>query len=214
MLILKKLPSRNTCKPLKRLKALSFLFSLNSAKFADYFKNRVVVNLFGVNIIGLSSGKHQFEYELKKEFFAQYGTESVNNGNLKADVTVNKHETSIECFFAINGTVEVTCDRSLENFDLPLQINRMLVFKFGDEEKEISEDVQMILRDTATLDVGQPMYEYIVLAIPLKKIHPRFGQDDDETESDGKLIYSTETETEKEEEKPIDPRGEKLKKLK
>ncbi len=174
------------------------------------------MNLFGVNIIGLSPGKHQFEYELKNGFFAQYGTESIANGNLKADVTVNKHETFIECFFAINGTVEVTCDRSLDNFDLPLQLNRMLVYKFGDEDKEISEDVQIIHRDTATLDLGQPMYEYIVLAIPLKKIHPRFGQEDEETETEGKLIYSTETETEteKEEEKPIDPRWEKLKKLK
>jgi uncharacterized metal-binding protein YceD (DUF177 family) len=171
-----------------------------------------VVNLFGVNI-GLSPGKHQFEYELNKEFFAKYGAESVTKGNLKADVLLNKHETFIECLFTINGTVEVTCDRSLDLFDLTLQINRMLVYKFGDEDREISDDVQMVHRDTATLDLGQPMYEYIVLAIPFKKIHPRFLQDENEDE-EVKLIYTTETEAEKNEDTPIDPRWEKLKKLK
>ena len=132
---------------------------------------------------------------------------------LKATVSLNKHETFIEADFRIKGSVVLTCDRSLDTFDFPIDISQKLVYKYGDEDKEISEDVVMIHRDTATIDLGQPMFEYIVLEVPIKKLHPRFaGEEDDETE--GKLIYSTETKDETSDEGMVDPRWEALKKLK
>jgi uncharacterized metal-binding protein YceD (DUF177 family) len=59
------------------------------------------------------------------------------------------------------------------------------------------------------------MYEFIVLSIPIKKLHPDL-RNEDEDESDVKIVYSTSTENEQEEKKEedIDPRWEKLKKLK
>ena len=169
------------------------------------------MNLFGINIIGLSHGTHVFNYELNEDFFKQYGANDIKKGKFSATVDLKKHETFIECFLKVKGSIEAICDRSLESFDLPITIDQMVVYKFGIEDKEVSENVQMISRDTATLDIGQPLYEYILLAIPLKKIHPRFQ--DEQTEEETKLVYSTESQ-EKEEEKPIDPRWEKLKKLK
>jgi uncharacterized metal-binding protein YceD (DUF177 family) len=59
------------------------------------------------------------------------------------------------------------------------------------------------------------MYEFIVLAIPIKKIHPDLK--DEEENDDGsnvKIVYSTSTEKEEKKEEEIDPRWEKLKKLK
>lgn len=170
------------------------------------------MNLFGINIIGLSHGTHVFNYELNEDFFKQYGANEIKKGNLRATVDLKKHETFIECFLNVKGTIEATCDRSLESFDLPITVDQLVVYKFGNEDKEVSENVQMISRDTATLDIGQPLYEYVLLAIPLKKIHPRFQ--DEETEEETTLIYSTESEEKEQEEKPIDPRWEKLKKLK
>lgn len=67
----------------------------------------------------------------------------------------------------------------------------------------------MIHRGTETLELGQYIYEFIALAIPMKKLHPRFQ---DEPDDEGSIIYTSDTD--KKEEEEIDPRWEKLKKLK
>jgi uncharacterized protein len=172
------------------------------------------VKLFGINIVGLSFAKHEFDFDLGSGFFKQYGIDVVSEGSLQAQLELDKHETFLEVTFKIKGTLQLTCDRSLEDFAFPLNINEKLMYKYGDEDREISEDVLMIHRDTATLDVGQPMYEFIVLAVPMKKLHPRF-QDEEENGEDveGKLVYSSSSET-PEDDSPVDPRWEALKKLK
>jgi uncharacterized metal-binding protein YceD (DUF177 family) len=55
------------------------------------------------------------------------------------------------------------------------------------------------------------MYEFIALEIPIKKLHPRF-EDETEDGTEGKIIYTSSTGQPDEE--TIDPRWEKLKKLK
>ncbi len=172
------------------------------------------MKLFGVNIVGLSFAKHEFDFDLGASFFKQYGTDVVSEGSLKAQVELDKHETFVEATFKIKGALRLTCDRSLEDFDFPLNINKKLMYKYGEEDREISEDVMMIHRDTATLDLGQPMYEFIALAVPMKKLHPRF-QDEEESgdDAEGKLVYSSSSET-TEDDSPVDPRWEALKKLK
>jgi uncharacterized protein len=171
------------------------------------------VNLFSVNIVGLSLSKHSFEFELGKVFFQQYQSELVSEGTLKAIVELDKHETFIEAVFEIKGTVRLTCDRSLEEFDFPIATRAKLVYKYGDENKEISEEVVMIHRDSASLDLGQPMYEYITLAVPMKKLHPRFQEEEDDSE-EGKLVYtSSDDSKDNDEDGSVDPRWEILKKL-
>jgi uncharacterized metal-binding protein YceD (DUF177 family) len=88
------------------------------------------------------------------------------------------------------------------------------MFKYGEEEAELSDEIIIINRDRVSLELGQYMYEFISLSIPIKKVHPKFQDDeDDDDDSEGKLIYSSETEI-SDEEKEVDPRWEILKKLK
>lgn len=171
------------------------------------------MNLFGINIVGLSFDTHEFDFDLGDSFFKQYKSDVVSEGSLHAQIAINKHETFMEATFKIKGAVKLICDRSLESFDFPIDINQKLMYKYGDEDREISEDVVMIRRDTATLDLGQPMYEFIVLAIPMKKLHPRFQDEEGEDDSEGKLVYSSPSEP-AEDNNPVDPRWEALKKLK
>jgi uncharacterized metal-binding protein YceD (DUF177 family) len=160
---------------------------------------------YRINIQGLSNNLHQFEFELGKEFFELYGTDLVSEGSLVANVILNKHETFIEAEFHIAGTVKLTCDRSLEPFDQNVKIDQKIIFKYGAEEKEITEDVMMINHQTESLELGQLMYEFIGLTIPMKKLHPRFQEQDQEG-----IIYTSGAE---EESKETDPRWDILKKL-
>lgn len=167
---------------------------------------------FAVNIVGLSQKAHHFDYEFGDDFFGHYGQSILEKGQFKADVTLTKGETMIEGRFQIKGTAKLVCDRSLEPFDYPMDIDQTILFKYGQEDKELSDEIVMISRDRASLDIGQYLYELVVVNVPMKRLHPRFGQDDLE-ESEIQLVYSSPT-TEKENKEEIDPRWEKLKKLK
>jgi len=161
---------------------------------------------YRINIQGLSNKIHHFEFDLTLDFFRKYGTELVSEGNLSAKVSLDKRETLIETEFHIRGVVTLTCDRSLETFQHPIEIDRKIIFKYGNENVEISEDVLMIQFDTVGLELGQLMYEFIGLSVPMKKLHPRYTQEEDQ---EG-IVYSSENEKDTDE---IDPRWEILKKL-
>jgi uncharacterized protein len=174
------------------------------------------VGAFGINIIGLSNKIHHFEYELGESFFRDYGSELITQGSFRAEVELNKHETFIEAEFKIKGTAVLTCDRSLDQFDYPIRADKKIMFKYGDKDEEISDEIIMINRDTATLEIGQYMYEFVALEIPIKKLHPRFRAEElqDDEKSVGKIVYSSEKPEDKKDEDNIDPRCNILKKLK
>ena len=165
---------------------------------------------FSVNILGLSKNVHQFEFQLGEDFFKKYGLEVVQNGNFAATVVLDKKETFIDGDFKIDGNAFLVCDRSLDEFDFPISVSKKIVFKYGEEPKEISDEIILITHDQQKLDVGQLMYEFIILEVPIKKLHPRF-EDEAEDETEGKIIYSSSANTAGE---VIDPRWEMLKKLK
>lgn len=178
-----------------------------------HFKTEVVKE-YSVNIIGLSNKVHQFEYQLEDKFFEHYGRNIVESGSFKVLTALDKRETFIEVVFEIHGQAKLICDKSLESFDHPLHLNRKMVFKFGEEEKEVSDEIIIIPRDKTALELGQFIYEFICLAIPLKKVHPRFQAEEEEYE-EGKIIYTSGGETEDDSEpEGNDPRWDILKKLK
>lgn len=170
---------------------------------------------FSVNIIGLSNKAHQFDFQIDDSFFVAYGNEVISTGKLNAKVTLDKRETFIEADFEVNGVVTLVCDRSLEPFEHPLKFHRKVIFKYGEEPQELSDEIVIITRDQDSLDLGQYLYEFIILEIPAKKIHPSLrNEEEDEDESNVKLIYSTGAASDDDDNDEIDPRWEKLKKLK
>jgi uncharacterized protein len=157
-----------------------------------------------------------FNYELDDKFFARYGQNLVEGGRFNAEIVLDKHETFIEAEFKINGQAALVCDRSLDPFDFAVTVNKKVVFKYGEEETELSDEILIITRETTSVDLGQLMYEFIVLEIPMRKLHPRFQEEDEQEENeDGKVIYSSSTDSNGSgDDEEMDPRWEQLKKLK
>lgn len=170
---------------------------------------------FRVNIAGLSNDVHTFQYEIDESFFTRYGQDLVSGGSFHADVVLDKTETMITAGFEIHGKATLICDRSLEPFDYPIDLHRDVIFKYGDEDEELTDEIVKIRRDTAQLEIGQYIYEFISLEVPMKKLHPRFQNE--ELPEEGKIVYTSGTsgeDTESEDEPPADPRWDILKKLK
>ncbi len=180
---------------------------------------------YDIEILKLTDGEHTLAFDVNRSFFEFYDAlDWVNDANLTVKVHIRKTVNLMDVKFFIQGPVNVTCDRSLENFDYPLEVTQSYLYKFGPMEQEINEDMSMITKDTAHINVAQLIYEFILLAIPAKKIHPDYLDeiDEDDFEEEGTLVYlSDESEElevdeldESKEDKPADPRWEILNKLK
>jgi uncharacterized protein len=170
---------------------------------------------FDLNLARLTLKTHQFEYDLGPDFFALFDQPLVEQGDLHADVEVIKTERLMTLNFHIIGTVQLTCDRSLDEFAQPLDIREQLLVRFGDEAKELDDNVLQITPETQTLPLAQHLYDYIGLALPMKKLHPRFQDEaDDNPDAPTKLIFSTRPENEgPDEDEPADPRWAALRNL-
>jgi uncharacterized protein len=174
---------------------------------------------FDIDIYGLSHKKHDYEYVLESSFLADFDGSLVETGKLKAKVILDKSETMLLANFVIEGFVELTCDRSLEKFDYPIQLDKNLIFKYGEEFGELSDEILTIPKDTQKLNIAQYIFEFIGLAIPMKKLHPKFVTEDEHEDAEGVLIYSTKKNTDSEEKEDddsgeIDPRWNILNNLK
>lgn len=182
---------------------------------------------FDIEVIKFKEGRHEFDFEIEDKFFQNFeDNELLERGNLTIRVIMDKGVNLIELTFDIKGAVQLTCDRSLEQFDHQLDFSEKMIYKYGPEEQEIDENVYMITRDTPAINVAQLIYEFILLALPAKKIHPDYRNelDDEDFEGEGGLVYldgefedeseEAEQDEEKEETKPIDPRWEQLLKIK
>ena len=180
---------------------------------------------FDIEVIKFIEGQHEVSFEITDAFFQQVeGNELLEKGTLTTRVKIDKGANLMELTFHTVGSVELTCDRSLEQFDYPLDITDKMLYKYGAEVQEIDENVMMITRDTPSINVAQLIYEFILLSLPLKKIHPdhRNALDEEDDDIDGGYVYlddeqaATEGESTDTEEKntPIDPRWAQLSKLK
>jgi len=177
---------------------------------------------YDIDIVRLREGKHTFSFDVNNEFFSQFEDNNlVTNGDLKVRVVLNKDVNLIEALFEIEGTVELTCDRSLETFDYPLNAVEKVLYKYGAEEQEINEEIYIITRDTPRLRLAQLIYEFILLALPAKKIHPDYigEMDEDDFDDEGQLVYTSDEDWDDDEEDSpsddqADPRWEALKNLK
>ena len=159
-----------------------------------------ILNTFKIDIFRLENKQYLHEFEGNNDFFEALDQELIQMGNFKATVVLNKNETMIQMMYHITGSVELTCDRSLDLFDFPVDITQKMILKFSDHNEEITEELMLIDRNTQYINVAQDIFDFIGLQIPIKKLHPRFIKDEVTYES---LMKKFEDEY-KEEEKDID----------
>jgi len=137
-----------------------------------------ILNTFKIDIFRLENKQYLHEFEGNDDFFEALDQELIQKGNFKAVVVLNKNETMIQMMYKITGSVELTCDRSLDLFDFPVDITQKMILKFSDHNEEITEELVLIDRNTQYINVAQDIFDFIGLQIPIKKLHPRFIKDE------------------------------------
>ena len=81
---------------------------------------------YAVRISGLGEGDHNFSFELDRQFFVLFEHSEISKGKVQAEVILEKKAGVYTLHFALDGQVEVVCDRCLEKF--MMDMNKMCHF--------------------------------------------------------------------------------------
>jgi uncharacterized metal-binding protein YceD (DUF177 family) len=168
---------------------------------------------YNISFVGLKEGSHDFQYQIENKFFEEFQYSEFNEVNISADINFIKKSTLLELFFTINGTINVPCDMTSENFDQEISGEFSLVVKFGPEFNDENDEILIIPHDEYQINVAQYIYELIVLSAPSKRIHPDVLNGTMKSEALEKLKELTINNEKTVEEESTDPRWDKLKDL-
>lgn len=127
---------------------------------------------YSIAFKGLKNGVHDFEFRVGEAFFAAYPTSEISRGECRVDVRLERAETQLGIDIRIEGYVVVACDRCLEDCRIPIDYAGRLLVKFSDELREYDGEVMWLSPAENEVDLGQYIYESIVLSLPYQRVHP------------------------------------------
>lgn len=131
-----------------------------------------ILSHYNIAFKGLSLGKHVFEFVVDDKFFREFDGGVVDEGTVNVRLTLEKQSSLMTFWFDIKGSVRVQCDRCLEMYDQPIESRERIFVRLGERENIEGDDLIWISPDDYQLNVAQLIYEFIGLAIPIKKVHP------------------------------------------
>ena len=123
-----------------------------------------------------AAGERQYSFHAGLEFFQTFDNTEILDADVAVDVKVAKagaHKVTADLL--LRGTVTVPCDRCLEPLTLPVEAQPRFRVQYGSGEEDLSEDGRDVLPLGATdkeLDLGQAVYDYVCLSLPLRRVHP------------------------------------------
>ncbi len=175
------------------------------------------LNTYKIPLNGLKEGDYQYSYTINKYFFSTFPESEIQDAALEIEILLSKKTAVLNLEIELKGTVNIQCDRCLDLFDYPVNYRAKLYVKFGDKNSDLSDADETITlaHSEYELELSQHLYDYIMLSLPYKKVHPT--DENGESTCNEKMLDEIEkfgnTDNPSEEKKEIDPRWDKLKGL-
>jgi uncharacterized metal-binding protein YceD (DUF177 family) len=168
---------------------------------------------YDVEFKGLKEGRHEFNFESGDKFFEYFEQNLVTSAKVAINVELEKRSTFLKLHFELKGWVELACDRCLENYRQKLKHKAEVFVKFSDIQQEDDIDVMWVLPEEHRINLAQLIYEFIMLSIPLKKVHPTNKKG--ESECNDVMLERLDKYIQQyfDEKQQTDPRWDELKKL-
>jgi len=131
-----------------------------------------MTGLYVIPLFGLSEGHHSFDFEIGNTFFDGFAESEIKEGDLRVVAGIDKSSTFIELTIRITGSVKVCCDRCLEMYMQSIECENHLIIREGTSFDDSDPDIMFVPHNEKELDISHLLYEYIHLALPLRRIHP------------------------------------------
>jgi uncharacterized protein len=165
---------------------------------------------YTIELSGLKEGRHTIDFEIDNKFFESFEESEIKEGSLFAIIELEKRSSHVDLFIRISGKVKVCCDRCLEMFFYPVESESRLLVKFGKKIDDTDPDILSLTTGDHELDLKQHIYEYVHLALPIRRVHP---DDPHGNSTCDPVMLKKLRELIVEEENENDPRWDELKKL-
>ena len=120
----------------------------------------------------LKNGEHSYLFSIEKELFAENNYDEIHDCQLKAHITFTKNSAILNVNFHVYGTVNVTCDRCGDDFDMEINLDKRLLVKTDSIVHSEEDDMISLGKDEVDFDIAPYIYQYIVLSLPMQRIHP------------------------------------------
>ena len=161
-------------------------------------------------IFEIPEGQSQRTIELESD---DLEIEEVPFDGAVLDINFYRTLQFIQVKFGLKADIKLICDRSLDEFDYRIETNYEVLFKAEKVEESADEkgSIRNIDIHSKQIDLEQDVLDSILLNLPVKKLHPRFLDDDGNPKEFVNQQFGEHTE---EDETSIDPRWEALKELK
>ena len=164
-----------------------------------------------IDLKGLTEEDTSLELSLGDDFFEALGGAEVKQGSLHVSVSIRKATGFFELLLHTEGHVIIPCDRCLDDMEQPVETDNRLVVKFGSNYSE-EDDIIVVPEDEGILDISWFIYEFAILAIPIRHVHAPGKCNPAMTQTLEEL--SADRSSDEESSQSADPRWDKLKHLK
>jgi uncharacterized metal-binding protein YceD (DUF177 family) len=160
---------------------------------------------------------YKYDYLLDNDFFEYVEGAEVKKGKVNVSLSVTRTSVVFEMNFRISGVITVTCDRCLDELEIPIETKNKLSVTFGEMYAETSDERIIISEEEGFIDIAWYMYEFIALAIPMKHVHV-FGNCNEEMASKLRelcvdVLEEDDITTSENDHRTVDPRWDALRHL-
>jgi len=128
-----------------------------------------------IDISGLRDGVHCLSLieKMQDDFVVPY----IIQDKIKVDIKINKSSHSVLLNIAVEGALKLECDRCLDYFPFVFNTDFDLLYEYnykGEEIRDIKKVEEFnsfdIKPDTKYIDITEPLRDYILLSIPMRKV--------------------------------------------
>jgi DUF177 domain-containing protein len=125
-------------------------------------------NSFKLKFGSLSSGSHEFQYEMDADFFQRRSESLVKDGWVHVLLKVEKAERQLVLMFKLNGRVGSACDICLRELMYPVIYDGILHVKFTDKEIEDEAELIHLPSNTVEMNLADIIYDSIIISLPMR----------------------------------------------
>ncbi len=170
------------------------------------------LDAYKIDLKGMQTEVGTYTLLADDDYFTAVQGPEIQHGNVTVELTVRPTSGAFELDFHLQGSVQVICDRCLEEMTQPIDADCSLRVKLGEEYLDEGDDLITIPFEDGVVDLSWHVYEMIALQIPIRHVHPD-GQCSEQMQEALEELWAGEEVQSEEETTATDPRWDELKKL-
>ena len=125
--------------------------------------------MFRVRIASLPDGLHR---ETLRPSAEALGLDPEVFSGVEVDVTLDVAERRVLAAFTARATARLACDRTLDLYDQPVEGAHAVLFSADAPGDADDDEVRPLPDDAQELDLTAPVYDTLLLALPLRRVSP------------------------------------------